>query len=95
MRRALPVVLLATTLSGALAGCYAPPHHTRATRTNLVASVYERCDLSGEHCVRITCDRDADRCWRKSEYAGNEYYRHKGHWVCDADADRCRYEYWR
>ena len=94
MSRALHVVLLATAVSGALAACYSPPHHT-ATRTTLVARVYERCDVNGEHCVRITCDRDADRCWRRSQYASNEYYRHNGRWVCDADGDRCRYEYYR
>ena len=95
MSRTLKVVLLATTISGALAACYSPPHHTRTARTTLVARVYERCDVNGEHCVRITCDRDADKCWRQSQYAGNEYYRHQGHWVCDADADRCRYVYSR
>lgn len=95
MPRAIHVVLLATSLSWALAACYSTPHHTQPTRTTLVARVYERCDLNGEHCVRITCDRDADRCWRRSQYAHNEYYRHNGRWVCDADGDRCRYEYLR
>lgn len=95
MSRSLHAVSFAAALSALLAGCYSAPHHPRSTRTTLVARVYERCDLSGEHCVRITCDRDADRCWRHSQYAGNEYYRHNGHWVCDADADRCRYVYSR
>src|SRR5690349_19312070 len=97
MLRSLHVVLLATVISWTVAGCYVPPRHAaaRPTRTTLVARVYERCDLNGEHCVRVTCDRDADRCWRQSQYASNEYYRHKGHWVCDADGDRCRYEYYR
>jgi hypothetical protein len=96
MSQALRVVCFAAAVSGALAGCYSPPHHhAQTTRTTLVARVYERCDLNGEHCVRITCDRDADRCWHRSQYAGNDYYRHHGRWVCDADADRCRYEYFR
>src|SRR5581483_1267264 len=95
MSGALRLVLLATALSGTLAACYSPPRHVQPSRTTLVARVYERCDLKGEHCVRITCDRDADRCWRQSQYASNDYYRHKGHWVCDADGDRCRYEYFR
>ena len=95
MSRPLHVVLLATALSATVTACYAPPHHARSTRTTLVARVYERCDLNGEHCVTMTCDTDADRCWRKSQYASNEYYRHKGRWVCDSDGDRCRYEYWR
>jgi hypothetical protein len=95
MSRALHVVLLATAISGALAACYSPPPRARTTRTTLVARVYERCDVKGEHCVKITCDRDADRCWRQSQYASTEYYRHKGHWVCDADGDHCRYEYFR
>jgi hypothetical protein len=94
MSRSLKVVLLATAISGTLAACYSAPHHT-TSRTTLVARVYERCDLNGDHCVRITCDRDADRCWRRSEYAHNEYYRHNGHWVCDADGDRRRFEYRR
>src|SRR5690242_8363995 len=54
MSRVLHVVLLASAISGALSGCYSPPHHARATRTTLVARVYERCDLNGEHCVRVT-----------------------------------------
>jgi hypothetical protein len=96
MSRALHVVLLAAVISWGLAACYSAPRHARTTsRTTLVARVYERCDLNGEHCVRITCDRDADRCWRQSQYASNEYYRHQGRWVCDGDGDRCRYEYRR
>ncbi len=94
MSHTLQVMLLATAMSGTLAGCYST-HHTRPARTTLVARVYERCDVNGEHCVRITCDRDADKCWRQSQYASNDYYRHKGRWVCDADADRCRYVYLR
>ncbi len=95
MFRTVHAVFLATAMLCTLGGCYSTTHHVRSTRTTLVARFYERCDLNGEHCARITCDRDADRCWRQSQYASSEYYRHKGHWVCDADGDRCRYEYFR
>ncbi len=95
MLRALPLTVLATVMPLTLAACYSTAHPARPTRTTLVARVYERCDVRGEHCVRITCDRDADRCWRRSPYASSEYYRHSGHWVCDADGDHCRYEYFR
>ena len=95
MSRALHAVLLASAASLALSACYYSTHPVRTTRTTVVARVYERCDLNGEHCVRITCDRDADRCWSRSEYASTDYYRHNGHWICDADGDRCRYEYYR
>ena len=94
MFRPLFTMLMATALTGALSACYST-HTTRPTRTTLVARVYERCDVNGEHCVKITCDRDADRCWHESQYASSDYYRHEGHWVCDADGDRCRYEYYR
>ena len=95
MSRTLFTTLAAVALTGALSACVYSSHTTQPTRTTLVARVYERCDVKGEHCVRVTCDRDADKCWRESQYASTEYYRHNGHWVFDADGDRCRYEYYR
>jgi len=95
MSRGVFALLLATGIASTLTACYSHPHHSEPTRTTLVGRVYERCDLNGEHCVRITCDRDADKCWHESQYASNEYYRHSGHWACDADGDRCRYVYTR
>ena len=59
-----------------------------------VAHTYERCDLYGHHCVRLTCDKDGDVCWRKSNYHKTHYYRRRGHWVCDSDGDRCHYQYY-
>ena len=61
--------------------------------TPAVARTYERCDADGDHCVRVTCDRDADRCWRESEYYKKNIYRHRGRWVCDSEGNRCHYEY--
>ncbi len=61
--------------------------------TQALARTFERCDLDGRHCVRVTCDYDGDRCWRQSQYYRHRYYRHRGRWVCDADGDRCHYEY--
>ena len=58
-----------------------------------VANTYERCDADGGHCVRVTCDRDGDECWRRSEYYNNEMYRHEGQWVCDSGGNRCHYQY--
>lgn len=36
-----------------------------------VARTFERCDLDGHHCVRISCDSDGDRC---------HYVYHGHHW---------------
>ena len=93
MSHAPCAVLLVTGMACALAACYSTTQPPEPARTTLVGRVYERCDLNGEHCVRITCDRDADRCWHESQYASSDYYRHSGRWVCNADGDVCRYEY--
>ena len=74
----------------ATAACLALP---MIAATPAAASTYERCDADGAHCVRISCDRDGDECWRRSEYYSNEMYRHEGRWVCDSDGDECRYQY--
>jgi hypothetical protein len=92
MSRPLVTIFLATALMSMLSACFYS-RTTRPATTTEVARVYERCDINGEHCVRITCDRDADRCWRESQYASSDYYHHNGHWLCDADGDHCRYEY--
>jgi len=92
MSRGLYALILATCIAPALTACFSTAHREERTTT---ARVYERCDLDGAHCVNITCDRDADKCWQESQYASNESYRHSGHWVCDADGDKCRYEYSR
>jgi hypothetical protein len=54
---------------------------------------YERWDADGDHCVRVTCDHDGDKCWSQSEYSKNNIYSRPGRWVCDSDGDRCHYEY--
>jgi hypothetical protein len=54
---------------------------------------YERCNADGDHCVRVTCDHDGDKCWTQSEYSKNSIYSRPGRWVCDSDGDRCHYEY--
>jgi hypothetical protein len=58
-----------------------------------LAHTYERCDAGGDHCVRVSCDHDGDRCWRESEHSKNTIYGGSGRWVCDSDGDRCHYEY--
>ena len=59
----------------------------------VAARDFERYDADGDHCVRIKCDRDGDRCWQESKYAEREYYHRPGRWVCDEDGDRCHYVY--
>jgi len=61
--------------------------------TPAVARTFERCDADCDHCVRVKCDHDGDRCWKESEYFKNNAYDHPGRWVCDRDGDRCHYIY--
>jgi hypothetical protein len=64
-----------------------------ALSTIALGHTYERCDADGDHCVRITCDHDGDKCWSQSEHSKKAIYSHPGRWVCDSDGDRCHYEY--
>ena len=54
----------------------------------------KQIDAEGEEVVVYQNGSSRLNVYR-SQYAGNDYYRHQGRWVCDADADRCRYEYFR
>lgn len=64
------------------------------TSTSADARTYVRCDPWGNHCVRVHCDWDGDRCWRQSHYYGWRYYQGRGHWVCDRFGDHCRWVYY-
>jgi hypothetical protein len=64
-----------------------------ALSTIALGHTYERCDANGDHCVRVTCDHDGDKCWSQSEHSKKAIYSHSGRWVCDSDGDRCHYEY--